>query len=276
VRNEDVAEVLERVAALLQAQHADAYRVRAYQHAAATCRTLAQPLDQVETLDSLPTIGKSIGASIREYLCTGRLGLLDRLEGQVSPEDLFTTLPGVGDALAHRIHDELHVETLEELEQAAHDGRLEQVAGIGARRAQALRAELESVLSRSVRRRARLLRQREQAEQPPIRDLLDVDAEYRRRASAGELHLITPRRFNPDKEAWLPVLHTRRDAWTYHALFSNTARAHRLQMTRDWVVIIFERDGDEGQCTVVTEHAGPLEGRRVVRGRERECGETFA
>jgi hypothetical protein len=36
------------------------------------------------------------------------------------------------------------------------------------------------------------------------------------------------------------------------------------------VVVFHERDGTEGQCTVVTEHAGPRAGQRVVRGREQE------
>jgi hypothetical protein len=57
------------------------------------------------------------------------------------------------------------------------------------------------------------------------------------------------------------------------ALFSNTARAHALGRTHDWVVLFYERNGDEGQCTVVTETRGPLAGRRVVRGRESECAQ---
>lgn len=81
---------------------------------------------------------------------------------------------------------------------------------------------------------------------------------------------IAPRRFNPDKKAWLPILHTERGPWSFTALFSNTARAHQLGTTDDWVVIYFERDGREGQCTVVTERPGPRAGRRVVRGREDE------
>jgi hypothetical protein len=39
-------------------------------------------------------------------------------------------------------------------------------------------------------------------------------------------------------------------------------------------VIYFERDGHEDQCTVVTEHRGPLAGKRVVRGREEECAQA--
>ena len=48
------------------------------------------------------------------------------------------------------------------------------------------------------------------------------------------------------------------------------ALAAELGRVRDWVVIYFERDGHEGQCTVVTEYRGLLTGKRVVRGREDE------
>ena len=98
-----------------------------------------------------------------------------------------------------------------------------------------------------------------------------MDAEYRRRAAAGELRRIAPRRFNPGGQAWLPVLHVDRDGWSFTALYSNTARAHELGTTRDWVVVYAERDGREDQCTVVTERSGALRGERVVRGREDEC-----
>jgi hypothetical protein len=58
----------------------------------------------------------------------------------------------------------------------------------------------------------------------------------------------------------------------FTALFSNTARAHELGKTRDWVVVYFHTDTQsEGQRTTVTETSGRLAGRRVVRGRESEC-----
>jgi hypothetical protein len=60
--------------------------------------------------------------------------------------------------------------------------------------------------------------------------------------------------------------------WHFTALFSNTATAHQLGRTRDWVVIHFyDDDHAERQRTVVTEVRGALRGRRVVRGREPEC-----
>ena len=66
-------------------------------------------------------------------------------------------------------------------------------------------------------------------------------------------------------------MHSDEDGWSFTAMFSNTARAHELGRTRSWVVIYYEHDGHEGQCTVVTETRGPLSGRRVIRGREAEC-----
>jgi DNA polymerase (family 10) len=284
----EIADVLERIADLLAAQDANPYRVRAYRSAAARIRSerpgLAARLEAggSEALESLPAIGASIAGLVREYAETGRVALLDRLEGQVSPEDLFTTVPGIGEALAARLHRELGLETLEELEIAAHDGRLERVEGFGPRRARGVREALAGMLARSTRRRARRRRWLETRAagtgggpaagepRPDVATLLVVDAEYRRRAEAGELRTVTPRRFNPERRSWLPILHTEKEGWSFTALFSNTARAHELGRTGDWVVIYWERDGEEDQCTVVTETRGPRAGSRVVRGREAE------
>jgi DNA polymerase (family 10) len=281
--NQEIADVLERVAALLEAQDANPYRVNAYRKAARFVEQYDRSLTQIaesvegEKLEDLPDIGKSIGGAIREFVHTGRLLLLERLEGELSPEDLFTTVPGIGEELAKRIYSELHIETLEDLELAAHDGRLEKVPGIGHRRVTAIRNSLESILSRSGRRRARRLRHLDKEEihgepaQPSVAVLLEVDEEYRNKAEKGKLRTLLPRRFNPDGKYRLPVLHTDREGWHFNALFSNTARAHELGKTRDWVVIYYEKDGHENQHTVVTETHGPMKGRRVVRGLEKEC-----
>ena len=199
-------------------------------------------------------------------LRTGRWSQLDRLRGTLEPDRLFQGIPGVGEALATRIHDALHVDTLEALEVAAHDGRLASVPGIGPRRAAMIKSALAGMLGRASGRPA------PPVEEPSVEVLLDVDRQYRTEADAGGLPMIAPRRFNPRGDAWLPVLHTERGKWHVTALFSNTARAHELGRTRDWVVIYFHGDDHpEGQRTVVTETRGALADRRVVRGRESEC-----
>lgn len=289
VSNADVANALERVADLLEVQDGNPFRIRAYRSAGATMRTLDTPVSVMvlegdpDALERLPGIGTGLAGAIREFVLTGRMRLLDRLEGQVCPEDLLRTVPGIGPELARRIHRELEVETLEDLEMAAHDGRLETVEGFGHRRVEAVRQTLSGMLGQAARRRALGWDQRwgpsedaglgglERHDAPSVAALLSVDEEYRRRATAEELPMIAPRRFNPTGEAWLPILHTEREGWAMTALFSNTARAHELGRTHDWVVIY--ADGEhaaEQRFTVVTEYQGDLTGRRVVRGRELE------
>lgn len=270
--NQVIADRLREAADLLEQQAANPFRVRAYREAAHTVSSLGQGLaelherDGVAGLDALPGIGPRIAAAIVEMLRTGRWSQLERLRGSLDAERLFRAIPGVGPALARRIHDALHVDTLEALEVAAHDGRLAAVAGIGPRRAAGLRAAIAAMLGRT------RLRPRRPAEEPPVTILLDVDRQYRDAAAAGRLPRIAPRRFNPEGRAWLPVLHTERDRWQFTALFSNTARAHELGKTQDWVVVYFHTDTQsEGQRTMVTETSGRLAGRRVVRGRESEC-----
>ncbi len=283
--NEDIADVLDRTADLLDAQDANPFRVRAYRDAASTVRAAGRSIaavarDDGETgLEELPGIGKSLASAIEELVATGRLGMLERLQGEVSPEGLFKVVPGIGEDLAGRIHHELGVETLEELELAANDGRLAGVPGFGPRRVRAVRETLDAMLRRSSRRRARLARDQDSdgpEDRPSVAALLAVDAEYREKAEAGELRKIAPRRFNPEGKAWLPIYHAERDGFSFTALYSNTARAHELEKTRDWVVVYFARDGRESRCTVVTEHQGRLEGKRVVRGREAECLDHYA
>lgn len=275
--NEDVAELLDEVGELLDAQGAGHYRALSYRRAADTVRSLEYSLaDVVETggedaLTTLPAIGENMARHILEALETGGLQLLERLRGAAEPEALFKTVPGVGPRLAEEIHERLGIESLEELEMAAHDGRLSTVRGFGARRLRGVRENLEARLGRRSRQRRATRRTL-----PPVSELLDVDEEYRKKARAGELSLIAPRRFNPENEKWLPILHTRRENRYYTAVYSNTARAHALKRTRDWVVLFYhEDDTSEGQATVVTEYRGALRGERVVRGRELECFDHY-
>jgi putative hydrolase len=278
VLNASIAERLREVADLLSHQGANPFRVSAYRRAAQTVLELEADVDDVlrrdglDGLIALPGIGRSIAASIEEMVRTGRWMQLERLRGIMEPETVFQGIPGIGPKLAERIHGTLEIETLEALEIAANDGRLERVPGVGARRAAMIRAALANMLRRR-RPRVALPAQPD----PPVEMLLDVDREYREAANAGRLRKIAPRRFNPSGKAWLPILHAQRGDWHFTALYSNTARAHQFGRIGDWVVIYFHTDHEpEGQCTVVTETRGELIGRRVVRGRESECRARYA
>lgn len=271
--NRDIANKLEEYADLLEQQQANRFRVAAYRRGAGTLATIKEPVAQlyreggVKALTALPNIGAGIASSIAELLQTGRSNRLERLRGSIDPSELFQSVPGIGPKLARLIHDELGIDTLEELEAAAHDGRLENVRGIGRGRVQILRGALSTMLAKP---RANF--HMDSSHGPAVGLLLELDHSYRGKAALGELPTITPKRFNPGHEPWLPVLHSFIDGWHFTALYSNTARAHQLKRTRDWVVIYFYNDEhEEGQHTVVTETTGPLKGRRVVRGLEAQC-----
>jgi DNA polymerase (family X) len=273
--NAEVARALDETGTLLGQQQASRFRVRAYRNAAAAVRALPVSVAALyrdgglEELERIPGVGHGIARAIRDMVVTGHLPMLQRLRGESDPELLFATVPGIGPRLAERLHQELGLATLEELELAAHDGRLGALPEFGVKR-------VTAVIDALQRRLGRVRGQSPVASfPPPVVELLDVDREYRTSAKAGQLPRIAPRRFNPEHMAWLPVLHTRRGSRHYTALFSNTAQAHRLGRTGDWVVIYGDGDREEHQATVVTARTGPLRGHRVVRGRETECAEHY-
>jgi len=279
VINSLIASRFNEVALLLEQQGANPYRVEAYRQGAMTLRALSVPVTEIISQEGevglmrLPGIGVRLANAIILLVATGQLPILERLRGESTSQKVLMTVPGIGPTLAEKLHDELGIDSLEDLEAAAYDGRLRLVAGLGEKRI----AGIRDVLARRLGREQGL----PEIKPPPVAELLDVDREYREKAAAGQLRLIAPRRFNPTGEAWLPILHTRRGTRDFTALYSNTQRAHDLGMTQDWVVIYAEDSGsnntgsgDSGReltSTISTAQRGPLKGRRVVRAREEEC-----
>ncbi len=275
MHNWQVADRLDETADLLAHQDANTFRIEAYRRAAATIRPLAQPVEDIlqhtgETgVRQQLGIGESLARSIRELVQTGKLSILERLRGQADPITLLSSVTGIGKKLAEQLHDEVGIDTLEQLEAAAHDGRLAE-AGIGPKR-------LKGIIDFLAMRLSRLRSSHPSApiHTPSVEELLDVDREYREKVAAGVLRRIAPRRFNPLQESWLPILHTQRGARHYTALFSNTARAHQFGKTRNWVVLYYDDGNVEQQCTIITSQRGTLSGHRIVRGRETECEEYY-
>ena len=277
--NQEVADKLSEIADLLEQQGANVFRVNAYRNAAAVVAKLPQAVSDIvarrdiEGLIELPGIGQGIARCIYEYVAMGRMSRLESLKGGSDPISLFESIPGIGSTLAHRIVEQLHIDSLEALEVAAHSHRLDKVPGFTPQKIAMVQVWLTEVLGRP---RARLKIQPPVSE-PSVALLLDIDKHYRDKVDTGSLATIAPKRFNPKGEAWLPIMHLSKQGWHFTVLFSNTRRAHELKRTRDWVVIYYYDDQHhESQNTVVTETRGSLIGQRVVRGRELECREFYA
>ncbi len=277
-----IAARLDEAAELLARQGANEFRVRAYRRGAETLRALNPPVAGVYAahgragLLQLPGIGDSLARSIEKILATGRLPMLERLRTDAAAARIFTTVADVGPKLAERIHAELGIETLAELEAASWDGRLARVPGMGEKRIRAVRESLAGRFPRPPRQHSPAVQGGGSLEsQPPVAELLDIDEQYRRLAERDRLVRVAPRRFNPGGQAWLPILHAERGGRRYTAMFSNTGRAHQLGATHDWVVIYREGKPGGGSWTVITSRLGKLKGRRVVRGREAECAQWY-
>ncbi len=290
--NTELADKLATVSQLLLGQGANQFRVAAWQKAADTVRAWHRPLWQVYAsqgiagLEKLPGVGRTISRALQQLIRGGHLALLDRLQGNHAPERAFASVPGIGPKLAERIHDELEIETLAELQAAAWDGRLRNMSGVGEKR---VRAVCESLALRGRNLKQHQLAGKSRPDvadhhddltsEIPVSEILEIDAAYRRQAGADRLPRIAPRRFNPTGAAWLPIMHTRRQDRQYTAMYSNTGHAHAMGMTHDWVVIYLEdhrRRGQQGRWTVITSQFGRLRGRRIVRGRETDCAAYYA
>jgi DNA polymerase (family 10) len=136
VENIEIARAFERVAALLELEGANPFRVRAYENAARVIAEHGEPLQRLveedADLTAIQGIGKDIAARIRELVREGSLELLSDLERDVPPTLLeLTRLPGFGPKRTRKVWRSLGVTTLGELERAAKDGRLAHLEGFG-------------------------------------------------------------------------------------------------------------------------------------------------
>lgn len=272
MNNTTISKRLLEHAATLEGNGHNLYRVRSYRRAASVVQMLPRPVSELlaeggrQALETVPGIGEHLSYTLEGLVRTGELKTMGADAGPVDPEQTLTSLPGVGPRLALRLREELGITSVEEVEQAAHDGRLGRV-GIGPKR---LRTLLEVLAGRKREGRQVPMRQAE----PAIGDLLAVDEEFRALAESRNLRLSWDGVATEPGSA--PVLQTRRGGWSFRATFSNTSLAHRLGLTRDWVVIHFSDGTTAGERTVVTETRNHLCGQRVVRGRERECQACWA
>ncbi len=132
MENPEVAQLFEEIADLLEIQNANPFRVRAYRNAARTVRDLAQPLKEMTALDELPGIGKDLAEKITTILKTGDLPMRQELYGQV-PKGLLELLkvPGLGPKKARALYEELQIDSLDKLRQAAEQHRISVLKGFG-------------------------------------------------------------------------------------------------------------------------------------------------
>jgi DNA polymerase (family X) len=135
------AHVLSQIAAYLELHGENPFKSRAYQSAASAildlgADSLLEPYRSGE-LGKLSGLGPATLAVIRDLVETGESRYFEQLR-QATPEGLLEMLriPGLGPAKIHQIHEALGIETVEQLEEAARDGRLAKLPRMGPKTAE--------------------------------------------------------------------------------------------------------------------------------------------
>src|SRR5713101_5243109 len=135
MNKDQVAEVLVNIATLLELKGENPFKSRAYQNAARALEGMTEPLDKVlaeERLDQVKGIGESIQKKISELVSTGKLAYYEELKAATPPGlVLMLEIPGMGPKKIKALHDELGVETIEQLEQACKEGKVAKLKGFG-------------------------------------------------------------------------------------------------------------------------------------------------
>jgi DNA polymerase (family 10) len=134
LRNGEVADLLERIALLLEASgEEERFKVVAYRRAANSVRNLERDIEEVwksGELTEVQYVGEGIAKKIDEYLKTGKLGYLEELERKVpkgAPE--LMKVQGIGPKTAYKLASRFGIRSVAELSAALKEGRLDDVFG---------------------------------------------------------------------------------------------------------------------------------------------------
>ena len=139
VTKDQVAEVLEDIALMLQLKDENVFKIRAYTNAARAIETFSGSLRKTAEdgkLGEIEGIGKAIAEKIHELVTTGSLAYHTELKAEFPPGifDMFG-IPGMGPKKIQSVWRQLEVTTVTDLETACKDGRVAKLAGFGAKTA---------------------------------------------------------------------------------------------------------------------------------------------
>lgn len=136
VHNADIAAIFEQIADLLEIEGGNPFRVRAYRNGARSVQSYGRELRDLVAkgadLDAIPGIGNNLAAKIVEIVATGHCRTLEKLRTEIPPGlPELLKVPGLGPNRVRLLYQQLQIADLDQLYQAAHDGRLHELAGFG-------------------------------------------------------------------------------------------------------------------------------------------------
>ena len=134
--NNDIANIFDEIADILDVQGANFFRIRAYRKAAQQLRSMSTNVGDYakngQDLSKLPAIGTNLASKIIEILESGRCSALETLRKNAPPGLIeLLHIPGLGPKRVNALHHELGIHTPEQLLSAAKNGRVKSIAGMG-------------------------------------------------------------------------------------------------------------------------------------------------
>ncbi len=160
MKNEEIAEIFERMGDLMEILGEDRFRVNSYRRSARSVREWTEAIEDLAAqnrLSEIPGVGKSTAEKIDVYLETGKVPQLDQLMAKVPPNLIdMLTVPGLGPKTVAKLWKQGNVTSLDELRKALEKDpdHLTQIEGMGAKKVQQIRQSLEFI--ESARGRIRL------------------------------------------------------------------------------------------------------------------------
>jgi DNA polymerase (family X) len=138
LKNGEVAELLDRLAELVESNGEDRFKVIAYRRAATSIRNMDRDVESLwkdKRLEEIKYVGEGIAKKIDEYLRTGRLQLLERMREKTPPGvPLLMRVQGIGPRTAYHLSHDLGITSVEELKEALESGSLDKEFGGSVRR----------------------------------------------------------------------------------------------------------------------------------------------
>jgi DNA polymerase (family 10) len=160
--NATIAALLDELGDLYELDGAVVHRVLAYRNAAKAVReapTSVAAMTRAGTVTTLPGIGRTLEEKLAALLETGTIPAVEKLRGRFPPGLIdLTRLPGLGPKRARRLYDELGIDSLDALRDAAETHRLRDVRGFGPKFEEAVLAAFAAGVAEKPRPRVLLHR----------------------------------------------------------------------------------------------------------------------
>lgn len=246
MKNQQIADIFNEIADILELTAENVFRIRAYRRAGQSIAALSRDVATLSPgeLEAIPGIGKDLAAKVREFLATGKMAKHEELKAQVPAGFLeLLAVPGLGPKKAMLFAEKLKVKGVRDLEAAIRAGRLKGLPGIQKKTEENILKGIE-LLDRGAERRplGRVLPLAEQ-----------IMGQLRQKAAVGRIEAAGSIRRRKDTVKDIDILATAKDPAGVMAAFVKLPQAERVLAHGETKSSIITDDGIQVDLRVVDE-----------------------